>query len=73
MNNLKLFKTLPFSVTHYNQLSTLTFLAAQERQSRRNNQRSVCGECPAAEGSGDNWATSENRGEEELPAGGEDL
>lgn len=73
MNNLKLFKTLPFSVTHYNQLSTLTFLAAQERQSRRTNQRSVCGECPAAEGSGDNWATSENHGEEELPAGGEDL
>lgn len=54
MNNLKLFKTLPFGVTHYNQLSTLTFLAAQERQSRRTNQRSVCGECPAAEGSGDN-------------------
>lgn len=54
-------------------LLPLTFPAAQERQGRRADQRSVRGERPAAERSGDHWAAAENHREEELPAGGEDL
>lgn len=51
----------------------MTFLAAQERQIRRADQRPVRGERSAAEGSGDNGAAAENSREEELPTGGEDL
>lgn len=50
-----------------------TFVAAQERQSRRADQRPVHREYSAAESSGDNGATAQNSREEELPAGREDL
>lgn len=56
-----------------NHLLCLTFIAAQERQSRCADQRSVRGEFPAAQSSGDDGTAAENRREEELPAGGEDL
>lgn len=51
----------------------LTVPAQQERQSRRADQRPVRGERPAAAGSGDDRAAAQDRREEELPAGGEDL
>lgn len=49
------------------------FTAEQERQSRCSDQRPVCGEHSAAEGSGDNGAATEAHREEELPAGGENM
>lgn len=50
-----------------------TLPAAQERQSGRADQRPVRGERSAAEGSGDHRAAAEDRREEKLPSGWEDL
>lgn len=62
------YETKPLSVCFL-----LTFLAAQEWQSRRIDQRPVWGEHRAAESSADNGAAAENHREKELPAGREDL
>lgn len=51
----------------------MTLPAAQERQSGPADQRPVRGERSAAEEPGDHGAAAEDRREEELPAGGEDL
>lgn len=51
----------------------LTFPAAQEWQSWPADQWPVRGERAAAESSGENWAAAEDRREEELPTGGENL
>lgn len=66
--------TFFFLIVHRNdRLRSPTLPAAQERQSRPADQRPVRGERSAAEEPGDHGAAAEDRREEELPAGGEDL
>lgn len=53
--------------------SPLTLPAAEKRESRHADRGSLRGERSAAEGSGDHRAAAEDRREEELPPGREDL